>query len=152
MDGPTHRYLGAAAGCWAAYGSLLAGEYGPLGFAASNQTTVDTYAAQHPGVPGPQSSQSVSCHLFSLCLALERGVPAAAATWALKRFVDGHKGRPFAWLTPPPSLGPVTVLDVLAATDRQDYAERADRWAAAVWAAWAPHHATIRAWADAAGY
>jgi hypothetical protein len=28
IDGPTHRYIGASAGCWAAYGKLLEKEAG----------------------------------------------------------------------------------------------------------------------------
>ena len=27
VDGPTHRYLGAAPGCWAAYNDLLLSQY-----------------------------------------------------------------------------------------------------------------------------
>ena len=38
-------------------------------------TTVDAYAAQHPGVPSPQTTRSVAIHLIGLYLTLERDLP-----------------------------------------------------------------------------
>src|SRR5690349_15169292 len=56
IDGPTHRYLGASPGCWQIYGEVLAGKDGVM----PHRLLVDVYAAQHPGVEGKQSSQSVA--------------------------------------------------------------------------------------------
>jgi hypothetical protein len=53
--------------------------------------------------------------------------------------------RDFPWLEPPPSLGGVTVFDVLAGTATQW------EWAQAVWQAWSPQHNTIRTWLDQPG-
>ncbi len=113
---------------------------------------VDAYAAQHPGVPGKQSSQSVAAHLFVLCLVLERHLDPAFATRAIIEFVEKHKPRGFAWMEPPPSLGEVTVLDILGATNAHDHNRRVMRWAESVWQAWKPHHGIMRAWADESGY
>jgi hypothetical protein len=151
-EGPTHRYIGASPGCWQAYGELLARGYGSNdspAYGAMSRLTVDIYAAQHPGVPGKQSSQSVCAHLFILCLVLERDLGPMYATAAITRFIEKHKGRDFPWLEPPPSLGAVTVLDLLNASDAGDHDRKVKLWAESVWHAWGPHHDTIRAWADA---
>src|SRR5690349_16527175 len=83
VDGPTHRYIGASPGCWQIYGELLAGTDGIM----PHRLLVDVYAAQHPGVEGKQSSQSVAAHLFVLCLVLEHGLEPGMATRAIKEFV-----------------------------------------------------------------
>src|SRR3954470_16111070 len=73
-DGATHAYIGASAGCWARYGELLALEYGDARLMRWHRLTVDSYAAQHPGVPARRSAQSVHVHLAGLYLTLERGL------------------------------------------------------------------------------
>jgi Family of unknown function (DUF5946) len=151
IDGPTHRYIGASPGCWQAYGELLARGYGTSdapAYSTMSRLTVDIYAAQHPGVPGKQSSQSVAAHLFILCLVLERNLNPAFATQAITRFLDHNKARGFPWLEPPASLGFTTVLDVLAATTADDYDQSVKRWAKSVWRAWQPYHTQIHAWVD----
>ena len=151
IDGPTHRYIGASPGCWQAYCELLASGYGSNDAPTYGQVSrlaVDTYAVQHPGLPGKQSSQSVAAHLFVLCLLLERDVDPAYATPAITHFVEKHKAQGHEWLEPPPSLGAVTILDVRAATDAPDRHRRARLWAESVWQAWEPHHTKVRAWAD----
>jgi hypothetical protein len=108
---------------------------------------VDTYAAQHPGVPGKQSSQSVAAHLVVLCLVLEHNLEPARATEAITRFLDKHKSHGFDWVEPPPSLGPLTVLHVPGAANASDHNRRVREWAESVWQAWQPYHTRIRAWA-----
>jgi len=49
VSGPTHRYMEATPGCWAAYGEVLARQYVDAGYATAGQMTVDAYAVQHPG-------------------------------------------------------------------------------------------------------
>lgn len=147
IEGPVHRYLGASPGCWAAYGELQARSYNG---APLHRLAVDVYAAQHPGVPGRQSSQSVAAHLYILCLTLERGLEPALATETIRRFVDRHKASGFEWMEPPASLGEITVLDVLEASGAEAHNRAVLLWARSVWSAWEPHHATVRAWADQA--
>jgi hypothetical protein len=146
VDGPTHRYIGASPGCWAAYGELLAREFSDARAYAAHRLTVDTYAVQHPGVPSRLSIQSVAVHLISLCLVLEEGYDFTRATEAMRQALT-PRGR-FAWLSPPSMAGTMTVLDMLSATDLEQHIDLAQRWARSVWGAWAPHHATIRRWAE----
>ena len=144
MEGPTHRYLESSPGCWHVYGEVLSREYTDPAFAALHRLTVDSYAVQHPGRPSPQSIQSVCVHLMSLCLVLERGVDVGYATRAMQAAVR-EKNR-FVWLTPPPSLGAVTVVDVAAASTPAQHNPKVRIWAESAWSAWAEHHATVRGW------
>jgi hypothetical protein len=145
-DGPTHRYIGASPGCWAIYGSILISEFAAA--SKRGQMLVDAYAAQHPGLPGPQSSQSVAVHLMSLSAQLERGLAPQHATPRMQAYLRSPHGgrRTFAWLEPPPSLGTLTVLDLLPATDAADFQARVERWARDVWDAWSPYHRQIHTW------
>ena len=54
---------------------------------------------------------------MSICLQLERGARPGAATRMLHRVLPSRNRPTFPWLEPPPSLGPVTIVDVLAAGD-----------------------------------
>jgi hypothetical protein len=147
MEGPTHRYMESSPGCWRAYGEVLARDYSEPALGALRRLTVDSYAVQHPGHPSPQTSQSVCVHLIGLCLVLERGLDAQYATRVM-RAATRPKGR-FSWLTPPASLGPVTVSDVAGIATPHQHAERVRAWAQAAWSAWAEHHATVRRWVPA---
>ena len=142
-DGPTHRYLGASPGCWAAFNDVLAKEFSDLGYYKAHQFTVDAYAAQHPGVESPQTVNSVAIHLISLYLIFERGHDPDRAVKARQFHV---KRGTFHWLTPPPDLGAMTVLDVAVAPDADAHCSRVADWAAEVWRAWSPHHDTVREW------
>jgi uncharacterized protein DUF5946 len=133
-DGPTHAYIGASPACWALYGELTAsGVDGGL--------VVDTYAVQHPGGGERRAIQSVALHLMSLCLRLERGAAPERHAELLQRILI----RPprVHWLEPPQPNGTITVADLLAELDPED-------WARDVWAAWEPHHVTVRRWVDEA--
>lgn len=143
-QGPTHRYMLSSPACWATYGEVLAREYRDPAYHAVHRLTVDTYAVQHPGLPTPQSIQSVGVHLVSLCAILELGMSFDAATRLIGRATQ-RKDRLF-WLTPPPSAGAVTVLDVSHAASADAHARLVQAWAHAAWSAWAPHHETVRRW------
>jgi hypothetical protein len=139
-DGPVHRYLLAAPGCWRLYGEVLARRLAARA-AAPDRYPADAYAVQHPGVPGPQSSQSVVTHLAALGLMLEDGASPAAATRVMSDLIAARKGS-FTWLEPPASRGELTVADVAAAGD--DGLEAAVRaWAASAWAAWAGYQREV---------
>ncbi len=144
-DGPTHRYLESSPGCWASYGEVLAREYSDFpAYGALHRLTVDTYAVQHPGRPSPQCIQSVALHLMSLCLVLERDIEPRRATEFLQTAAQ-HKGR-FTWLTPPESLGSITVKDVHRAESAAEHVKLVRAWAESAWSSWSSHHATIHAW------
>ncbi len=103
IEGPTHRYMASSPGCWAAYGEVLARQYGNANYAGAGQLTIDAYAVQHPGRPSAQSIQSVALHLISLCLLLERGVELGTATEGIRAAAKDK--RRFAWLAPPETTG-----------------------------------------------
>jgi hypothetical protein len=79
-----------------------------------------------------------------MCVVLERHAPYSYADRVLKTAVDGKI--PFGWLTPPRSLGELTVVDVQAAASTDEHREKVHAWADSAWAAWAEHHDTIRTW------
>lgn len=147
MDGPTHRYMESSAGCWHVYGQVLSREYGDPAFGSRHRLTVDSYAVQHPGRPSAQAIQSVCLHLMSLCLVLERGLDVAYATRVMGA-ATRTKER-FLWLTPPTSLGAITVSDVIGVATAVQHEEKVRAWAGGAWRAWAEHHATVRGWLPA---
>jgi Family of unknown function (DUF5946) len=149
VPGPTHPYIDASPGCWAAFVEVLAREYGDLRYPPLHRVTVDAYAAQHPGTPSPRSSCSVALHLIGLHLVLERGERPERATRAMRR--AAARRSEFARLRPPASLGALTILDVRGARGSADRASRMWRWVRSVWSAWSPHHATVRGWAGSQG-
>ena len=74
--GATHRYMTSSAACWSAFNELSLLENGV--FAA---LTVDAFAVQHPGIPSPQTTQSVAIHLMVLHGVLKRGLEPSQALW-----------------------------------------------------------------------
>ncbi|MGH3147554.1 MAG: DUF5946 family protein [Rubrobacter sp.] len=144
-DGPTHAYIGASPGCWSAYGELLAKDYGEYSYPQGHRLAVDAYAVQHPGTPSRRSTQSVIVHLVGLHLSLERGHDFRRSTEAIRRVLADREN--FVWLEPPPSLGEITVLDVLEAENLAEHTALVERWARSTWEAWSPHHETVRRWA-----
>ena len=139
---PVHRYIGASPGCWSIYAEVFGGGLLPPLRGPYGALIVDAYAAQHPGVPGPQSTQSVWVHLIALQLVLEGG-------WSTTRLIRLRKAvgdlfPDLAWLEPPGFLGEVTFPDLDAASEGP-LDDLAARWVEGVWTAWATHHAAVRA-------
>ena len=144
IDGPNFRYPDAAIpGCWAVYAKIMAKEYGEFNHPPG--LTVDIYAVQHPGSPTPQTIQSVTVHLISLCCIIERGYNFTRATEIIRRATKRFKGD-FVWLQPPSSLGEITVLDVVQAKNLPEHQKIVEQWANSVWQAWSAHHNTIYDW------
>jgi hypothetical protein len=131
-------------GCWQLYGEVLSREYGDRAFAVWHRLTVDSYAVQHPGRPSPQAIQSVCVHLISLSLIVER---AADPDYATRVIAEATRSKErFAWLTPPSSMGEITVVDVAPESTPAGHAQAVRAWAESAWSAWADHHATVRSW------
>ena len=149
MNGPTHRYMESSPGCWDVYGEVLSREYSDRAFGALHRLTVDSYAVQHPGRPSPQSIQSVRVHLISLCLVVERGLEIAYATRVMGAAVRTKER--FVWLTPPRSLGEITVGDVAAASTAAAHVQMVRAWAESAWSAWAQYHESVRSWLPTRG-
>lgn len=148
-DGPTHRYLGASPGCWAIYGEVLARGAADPARGDDRLLILNSYCVQHPGVPGPQATQSVWVHLIGLYLVLERGYDSSSrVVSALGRAAGGGR---FHWLIPPVGRYPVTIVDVHAAADPAAHRAAARAMAKTTWAAWQGYHAQVAAWAAALG-
>ena len=144
-EAPTHPYIGASAECWALYGELLSREFQHPAYFRVHQLTVDTYAVQHPGSPERRAVQSVGLHLMTLCLVVEDGVDPSEGPALHKRFVR----RPaFRWLEPPRPNGQLTTADALRSRNPEEHAQAVTAWGRDVWAAWAPHHHTVRGWIE----
>ena len=147
--GPTHAYLGASPACWALYSQL------PTAFGLTavsdkvRRLTADTYAVQHPGRPQMRSVQSVAVHSMGLCVLLERGGEERRVKPVLGRRPT-RRAPALHWLEPPRPNGTLTVRNNLSADTAETYATAVEAWAADVWAAWGPHHNTIRRWLDVA--
>ena len=141
-----HPYIGSAPGCFLLYSEVLAREYGDIRYTPAHQLTVDAYAVQHPGVPERRAAQSVAIHLVGLCLTLERDRGPLELPRLRQRLAPPK--RVFPWLTPPPSVGDVTVLEVHAVETPEAHRAMVKRWARSAWEAWSAHHAQIRIWAD----
>ena len=139
---PSHRYVGASPGCWAIYAEVAGGGLLPPLPPPYGALVVDAYMAQHPGVPGPQSTQSVWVHLIALQLVLEGGWPTSQLIRIRKAVGDAFPDLP--WLEPPPSLGAVTFPDLDEASEGP-LDDLATRWIDGVWEAWAVHHGAVRA-------
>ncbi|MBS0396577.1 MAG: hypothetical protein JSR54_18300 [Proteobacteria bacterium] len=145
-DGPVHRYLESAPGCWARYGELLAREYADRAVYPVHRLSVDAYAVQHPGRESPQTIQSAAVHLIRLSLLLEQGLAPERAN-AVMVEASGRRTT-YRWLEPPPVRGTVTVADLDPAAPAAEYVRAVRRWAEDVWAAWQVHHDTVRRWRD----
>ncbi len=155
-EGPTHPYMVASPGCWRMYGELVAdwqGSDAGGGVGAARWHHVDAYAVQHPGGAerDRRQRQSVAVHLVTLCLLLEGGQPperAPARRGRTSRVVLGRLGlEDWPYLIPPRGPGAVTVADVAAASAAGELEDRARAWLESAWAAWEPHHGTVRSWA-----
>jgi Family of unknown function (DUF5946) len=145
--GPTHAYVGASPACWSLYGQL------PTAFGMTavsdkvRRLAQDAFAVQHPGRPQKRSVQSVAVHAMGLCVLLERGGEERRVKPVLGRRPT-RRAPALHWLEPPRPNGTLTVRNTLAADGAETYAMAVEAWAADVWAAWEPHHNTIRRWLD----
>lgn len=139
-----HAYIGASPACWAAFGELLAREFGDPAYGWLHRHTVDVYTVQHPGTDDRRQRQSVALHLIGLCHWLEHGMDVRRINPITQRLAGEHRDWP--WLTPPATYE-LTVQDALAARDADEHASIVRRWADAVWEAWSDHHELIRRWA-----
>jgi len=123
-DGPTHRYLGASAGCFALFSWYMVGNpetSGMLGESRIPEAAVaepraraepsldiligDAYGVQHHGEESPQAIQSVAVHFLDLY-----GVVTGKTTtpgWAISRALR-IKGV-FHKLAPPPQGSALTI-------------------------------------------
>jgi hypothetical protein len=140
VNGPVHAYVPSAPGCWAEFGELQADELQRFGRHPAHDLVVDAYMAQHPGDGSDRRDrQSVFVHLIGLCAVLERGWPTG------RRLLSRRTGERPEY---PPLVrdgpGELSVTDLVAAADADQYSARARAWAESVWRSWAREHERIR--------
>lgn len=130
----------ASAACRRLYGEVCGYEYEHLARVGRfHQLTVDAYGAQHGGPSSP--SIGTAFGLIGLHLALEEG-------WSGTKVRDAHQelARRFDdWpvFDRPATMTALTIFDVAIAGSPDAHAETVERWAAAVWASWAPAHGEV---------
>jgi hypothetical protein len=139
--GSRHPYFGATASCWALFLQLLAREYSEPAYMTMHRTTVDAYAAQHPGSAEPRSIQSVNVHLVGLYLVLERRLQPDFVRSVIGGLTKQKSD--LCWLPPAATLGSINVMDVLEAGSPADHENAVRAWGHSVWTAWATHRETI---------
>ena len=160
-DGPTHRYVGASAACWALFHwHVVLGEADatdlpersrvpeqPVEIPARDDATLDTlfgdaYGVQHHGGESAQAVQSVAVHLLDLHAIITRRTtqPGWGIGRALRKRGVFHKLRP-------PALGSALTIrhhfpggGVLAPVTRSQYV-------LSVYGAWMSlHRSTVEEW------
>lgn len=146
--GPTHPYMTASPGCWAAFGTILEREYSNACLMAVHDLSVDAYAVQHPGGSTAghtrQAIRSVALHLCRLTLRLGHGWSGSAASAAMLRLAR-HESI-FERLEPPTSMGIVTAAEVALAVDPPEHAAAVHGWARSALSAWNDHRASVERW------
>lgn len=148
IDGPTHPYLAAARGCWAAFGAVQADEMARFGYPAIHGLVVDAYAASHGGAgTDRRDRQSVCIHLMALCAMLERGETTAGRIALLQRLTAQKLDWPA--VDRPDGVPALDHTHAAGATDLDDYTHRGGEWASAVWSFWVPAHPRVRNMLDA---
>ena len=148
--GPTHAYVGASPACWRLYGQASTLSWGSGDGFPLLRLVVDAYGAQHPGRREVRAVQSVAVHLMGLCKILERGAQEVPQLVHVRDRRPTRTTLDLRWLDPPHPNGTLTVRGPLDAVGRDEHAARVEAWARDVWAAWAPHHETVRGWLDRA--
>jgi hypothetical protein len=143
------RKFHASAECWSLFEEVIGREFqSAVLFGQAHQLTVDSYAVQHAG--GAHPDKSVAIHLAGLHLALEQKIPLVevpARLQAIAAAMRGSGAQPGIPAWPhldPPAQRPrgLTIHNVAAARSPEKHVAAVRAWAAQVWDAWAPHHAT----------
>jgi len=158
-DGPTHRYLGASAACWALFNwdvmlrdatGLVAQSRIPearLQFPASDAPAFDSifgdaYGVQHHGETSPQAIQSVAVHLLNL-----HGIISGRTTepgWAIARAL---RTRGVFQKLDPPALGSALTIRHLFSGGGVVTPVTRSQYVLSVYEAWmARHRSTVEQW------
>jgi hypothetical protein len=142
VNGPVHKYVPSAPGCWQVFGQVQADEALRFGYPSAHRIVVDAYMAQHPGDGSDRRDrQSVFVHLAGLCAVLEMQIEPDRATDVLRRVLQRHDDFPVLERGQGP--GELTVLHLVNAPDLAGYEQRARAWGRAVWKAWDQHHSLL---------
>ena len=159
--GPTHRYLGASAACWALFNATVVRQdpeaielltesrvpERPVAVPASTGASLDAlfgdaYGVQHHGDESPQAIQSVAVHLMNV-----HGIISGGTTrpgWAIGRALR-QKGV-FVKLTPP-ALGSALTIRHLFPGGGVGVPVTRSQFVLSVYEAWMSlHRSTVEQW------
>jgi hypothetical protein len=163
-EGPTHRYIGASAGCWALFNSFFIARdpdscepllsasripESPAAIPARDDTSfdllcADAYGVQHHGGDSPQAIQSVAVHLLNV-----HGVISGQTTrpgWAIDRALR-QKGV-YHKLMPPPLGSALTIRHLFSGGGVRTPVTRT-QYVLSVYEAWMSlHRHTVEQWYD----
>lgn len=144
IDGPVHKYVPSAPGCWKTFGQVQADEALRFRYPPAHRIVVDAYMAQHPGDGSDRRDrQSVFVHLVGLYAVLVLEMSPERSTNVFRRLLHDRDDFPHLRRTGDP--GSLTVMHVVGARDLDDYDSRAREWGRAVLESWPQHHELIRA-------
>jgi hypothetical protein len=129
--------------CWAAFGEVLAAEYGDPQLMPVHRLSVDAFAVQHPGDGSRQAIQSVGLHLSRLHVQLEAKLTRAQANEFMLR--AGKRKAELPVLDPPESFE-LTVAQVAPVAGTAAHAAAVRMWAESAWNDWAHAHDFLRRW------
>jgi len=142
IDGPTHTYLPAPAGCWAKFNEVLAKEFSRPEYWQAHRLTVDSYCAQHASGDDRRQVQSVAIHLAALYFNFEKHYSNERIAKLMNALIRKHKHQ-FPILNKPMFAEAINVTHVLAATTADEHYALAENWARSVWQAWSKEHTRI---------
>ena len=148
-DGCGLAVAGGTDGCQAMFDDESVREYGDVTFAGRRRLVVDTYALQHPE-RYCRSATSLAAHLTGLCVAVEHRAREEMLNDAVQRWLSRRPELIKPAL--PAARGPLTIADVLAATDAVNHRAIVERWARGTWAAYADLQSVARAWVNQVDY
>ena len=144
-DGCGLAIAGGTDGCQTLFDDESVREYGNVLFAGRRRLVVDTYALQHPE-RYCASATSLAAHLTGLCVAIEHRAREQELNDAIQRWLSRRPELDKPAL--PTGRGPLTIANVLAATDAVDHRSIVERWARGTWAAYAGLQPVARAWVN----
>ena len=161
-DGPTHRYIGASAGCWALFSWSLVDEDAEVASLVAQSSIptrpvavpshgdapsldalfCDAYGVQHHGDDSPQAIQSVGVHLLNI-----HGIVSGKTTrlgWAIGRAL---RTRGIFHKLEPPALGSALTFRQLFAGGGVVTPITRGQYVVSVYETWmALHRSTVERW------
>jgi len=105
-----------------------------------HQHLVDAYGAQH--VRQSKSTIGAAFALAGLYLAVEKGFTGRQVQ--KMHMLMASRSKDWPGFEPPPTVGTLTVADVLKIEPGPDRDEALMGWCASVWAAWSTEHEPVR--------
>lgn len=109
-----------------------------------HQHLVDAYGAQH--VRASKSTIGAAFALAGLYLAIERSFSGRQVQKL--HMLMGNRSKVWPRFVPPPDVGPMTVVDVLAVEPGPARDQALMDWCRSVWKAWSPDQDRVRAMVD----